>query len=71
MMRGIIVVITALFSVVFLKRKQYAHHWVALALIVAGVAIVGWVSVRASEKNADDGAQVTTSVFGVCLLLLS
>jgi len=45
MCRGVIVVITAFFSVVFLKRKQYFHHYLALTCIVAGVAIVGYVSV--------------------------
>lgn len=37
MMRGIIVVITALLAVIFLGRKQYRHHWTSLLLIVLGV----------------------------------
>jgi len=45
MMRGIIVVITALFSIAFLGRKQYCHHWIAIFLIVAGVAEVGVVTI--------------------------
>ena len=66
-------VITAFFSVVFLKRKQYAHHVIALLMIVAGVAIVGYVSVSASDKDKKDGdsGAVTTSAFGVVLLLIS
>lgn len=48
MMRGAIVLITALFSVIFLKRKQYAHHIIALVLIVSGVALVGYSGISAS-----------------------
>ena len=44
MMRGIIVVITALLSVALLGRKQFLHHWLSLASIVLGVAIVGMAS---------------------------
>ena len=47
MMRGLIVPITALFSVVFLKRKQYRHHWTGIVLIVFGVAEVGYVAITA------------------------
>lgn len=38
MMRGIIVVITALLSIIFLNRTLYRHHWTSLAFIVIGVA---------------------------------
>ena len=38
MMRGIIVVITALLSIIFLNRKLYRHHWTSLAFIVGCVA---------------------------------
>lgn len=48
MMRGIIVPITAIFSIIFLGRKQYRHHWTGIALIVTGVASVGAVSVVSS-----------------------
>ena len=58
MMRGIIVVITAAMSILFLGAKQYTHHWIALFMIVAGVAIVGVVSVALGKK--DDAADSTS-----------
>ena len=61
-MRGSIVVITALMAVWFLRRKQYAHHWVSIMAIVAGVFIVGYVG---SQGNSE------TSVLGIGLLLVS
>ena len=73
MCRGVIVVITAGMSILFLKRKYYVHHYISIALIISVVAIVGYVSVTSSDKSKDDGdsGEVTTTLFGVLLLLLS
>jgi len=48
MMRGLIVFITALFSIIFLKRVLYRHHYTALCFIVGGIALVGVSSVLAA-----------------------
>lgn len=73
MMRGAIVLITALFSVIFLKRKQYAHHIIALVLIVSGVALVGYSGITASSKESDDPEkkQSRTTIFGVVVLIVA
>jgi len=55
MMRGLIVVITAIASIIFLKRKQYRHHWTGICLIVTGVFIVGYSSIAAASNSDDDG----------------
>jgi drug/metabolite transporter (DMT)-like permease len=68
MMRGIIVLITAVLSILFLGKKQYAHHWLSLFTIVSGVCIVGLVGVTMSK---DDTESTPTSFLGVLLLLLS
>lgn len=70
MMRGIIVVITAAMSILFLGAKQYTHHWIALFMIVAGVAIVGITSVAYGKASAD-GDGPTTTVTGIVLLLVA
>lgn len=67
MMRGVIVVITAFMALIFLGRKQYAHHWISLATIVLGVFLVGFVSIMASKSDASAGG--ATSVTGIILLL--
>jgi drug/metabolite transporter (DMT)-like permease len=69
MMRGIIVVITAAMSILFLGAKQYTHHWVSLFMIVAGVAIVGIVSVALAKTDAADSSEPATTLTGVLLLL--
>ena len=41
MTRGALVLFVGLFSVLFLKRRLAAYQWVALVVVVLGVAIVG------------------------------
>lgn len=45
MLRGILVVFTGLFSIIFLKARLYPHHWAGLVLIVAGACVVGSSSI--------------------------
>jgi hypothetical protein len=74
MMRGIIVVITAGMAMFFLGRKQYAHHYMSLTIIVAAVAGVGLVGLAISTKNVDDDggdAGATTTLLGIMLLLVA
>lgn len=71
MMRGIIVVITAGMSILFLGAKQYVHHWISLMMIVAGVAIVGIVSVAMGKKDDSADGEPSTTITGVLLLLLA
>lgn len=67
MMRGLIVVITALMSVVFLGRKQYRHHVVGIMLILGGVFIVGLVSVLADAGSTSDSNG--SALLGIFLLI--
>lgn len=67
MMRGIIVVITALLSIVFLGRKLYRHHWVSIVFIVLGVFEVGWVSTLYPSESSTGGSEL----MGIILLLIS
>jgi len=68
MMRGIIVVITCIMSVVFLGKKQYAHHWTGVIMIVFGVA---WVGVVAIAGGYDNDSATGSMVVGIILLLIS
>lgn len=45
MMRGVVVLFVAAGAMIFLKRKQYIHHYVSLAILVIGVALVGLASI--------------------------
>jgi len=69
MMRGAIIVITALMSVIFLKRKQHFHHIVSIAVIVTGVALVGYCGIKASDDG--DAGKSKTTFFGVMVCIVS
>ena len=71
MMRGFINVVTPILSIIFLKQKQYTHHWIAIACIVAGVAEVGYVAIALEGSDDDDGGSAGSMVFGIVLLLIA
>merc|ERR1712032_1661893 len=54
MMRGIITVITAVLSIIFLGRQQYRHHWTGLVCIILGVAEVGYIAILYENKEGSD-----------------
>ncbi|CDW79995.1 transmembrane protein c2orf18-like [Stylonychia lemnae] len=55
MMKGFIVVVTAILSVVFLKRQQYYHHFIGIFLVVLGVGTVGFSAYfRSNEAESSN-----------------
>lgn len=69
-MRGIITVITALMSIIFLKKQQYRHHWVGLICIILGVAEVGFIAIY-YENDSTESASGGSVALGIILLLIS
>lgn len=69
MTRGAIVFFVALFSVVFLHRRVTRFEWASLAIIVAGVAVVGY-SGQEDEVLSEEVIS-TSSVFGISLILVA
>lgn len=45
MLRGMIIIITAVMAIIFLKKKLYRHHWSSIAVIFIGVAMVGFAAI--------------------------
>jgi len=68
MLRGAIVIITAVLAVIFLKKKQYRHHITSLFVIFAGLALVGVSSI---EEDAGHGKKGSTVAVGIILLLIA
>ena len=67
MMRGFINVVTPFLSIIFLKRRQYAHHWFGVICIVLGVAGVGAVAM-VYDTDTNTGGSVG---FGIVLILVA
>jgi len=66
MIRGGVILVTALFSVLFLKKKLYSHHYLGCIAVTVGIGLVG-----ASNFifPANDGAE--TKVWALILLFVS
>lgn len=52
MTRGALVLFVGLFSVLFLKRRLSAYKWIALFIVVAGVAVVGLAGAISKDDKA-------------------
>ena len=68
MLRGMIIIVTAVMSILFLKRKLFRHHWTSIGIIFTGVALVGLAAVllKSNDANAEP-----VNPLGILLLLLA
>ena len=69
MLRGMIIIATAVLSITILKRKLYRHHWSSIILIFTGLSLVG-VAVLLAEPDTGHEASPTAPL-GVILLIVS
>lgn len=65
MLRGGSIIFCGILSVLFLKRKLYAYHWLGIFLCLCGLGIVGLSSVLTSDDDDD----VADLVFGMGVVL--
>jgi len=66
MCRGCIVLFTAAFSVLFLKRRLRAHHWAGVAMVALGITIV---SLQVLLYSAGGVQYSTPAWIGISLVL--
>eukprot|EP00929_Paragymnodinium_shiwhaense_P109856 TRINITY_DN7641_c0_g1_i1.p1 TRINITY_DN7641_c0_g1~~TRINITY_DN7641_c0_g1_i1.p1 ORF type:complete len:411 (-),score=78.82 TRINITY_DN7641_c0_g1_i1:382-1614(-) len=71
MLRGSVVIFTSILSVTWLKRKIHSFQWFAVALVAAGITIVGLSSVLGTSKSGDDGKDATSVLLGDVLIVLA
>ena len=69
MLRGMIIIVTSGFSILFLGRKLYRHHWCSVGVIFIGVMIVGIAAILKSNKSGSSGEKINP--LGILLLLIS
>jgi len=67
MLRGGVIVLVALFSVLFLKRTLYSHHYLGMFLVITGVTMVGLSAILDSSNENESGSQI----LGVILIASS
>jgi drug/metabolite transporter (DMT)-like permease len=69
MLRGMLVIVTAFMSIIFLKAKLYRHHWTSLTVLFIGVFMVGLSSFL--SDNSKDGKDPKTQALGLGIIVLA
>jgi drug/metabolite transporter (DMT)-like permease len=68
MMRGAVTIITAVMSILILKKKLYRHHWTGLACIVLALAEVGVVAIHFDKPDPNVNGSIT---LGIILIIIA
>ncbi|RAL09937.1 putative nucleotide-sugar transporter [Aspergillus homomorphus CBS 101889] len=67
MTRGALVLFVGLFSVIFLHRKLHLYHWIALFVVVLGVALVGLAGALFGSQGHDPSQENAAAVIAHAL----
>jgi drug/metabolite transporter (DMT)-like permease len=68
MLKGTLVLIITVYSIIFLKRRFFRHHYTAVAIVMAGVVIVGASPlIYPDNDNDDDPVSTSSTIFGMVL----
>ncbi|KAJ3427161.1 hypothetical protein M0812_26741 [Anaeramoeba flamelloides] len=65
MLRGSMVVFSAVFSVIFLKRKLHGYHWFGVFIVVCALVLVGVACIKGDSGNYDK----THELIGIFLVV--
>ncbi len=71
MLKGGTIILTAIFSVLFLKRKLKSYHYIGIILTVIGITIVGLSSFLISGEDGDQDEDFGNRFIGLGLVLIS
>jgi hypothetical protein len=73
MLRGSVVIFTAIFSAVFLKKPQAGYKWLGVAFVLAGTAVVGASSFvcKDSCSSSSGGSADSKAMVGNVLIILA
>ena len=77
MLRGSMIIFSALLSIMFLKREMMPFHWVGIGMCVVGISCVGASSVLGSEAtasadaDASSAADSSAATIGVLLVMIA
>eukprot|EP00345_Euplotes_harpa_P002009 CAMPEP_0168322678 /NCGR_PEP_ID=MMETSP0213-20121227/3034_1 /TAXON_ID=151035 /ORGANISM="Euplotes harpa, Strain FSP1.4" /LENGTH=218 /DNA_ID=CAMNT_0008324615 /DNA_START=86 /DNA_END=742 /DNA_ORIENTATION=- len=65
MMGGFVVFIVAIFSIIFLKRKLYRHHWTGMVLIFIGIGLVALSALTGKSSDSSN----KNPVLGISMMI--
>lgn len=70
MLRGSMIVFTAIFTYIFLKRGQSRRQWLSLGVVVVALIVVGLAGVVYPAGSSDSTYTPTQVILGIFLVLL-
>jgi drug/metabolite transporter (DMT)-like permease len=68
LLRGSMIVFSAIFSVVFLKKKLYAYNWFGVFVALCALVMVGVACVESSDEEAKDPSK---QLWGIGLVVVA
>lgn len=71
MLRGSVVIFTGILSVIFLKRKLKIHHWVGMAFVMAGTAVVGTATLVCPAGGSSGSSDQSKALLGNTLIIVA
>ena len=69
MVQGCIVMVTAILSLIFLRRALHRHHWTGLLLVVVGIALVG-LAIMTGKSDSDEDQPIVGLVLMFCSIMI-
>jgi len=69
MLRGAMVVFSAVLSIIFLNRRFYLFNWIGIGLVIAALALVGVSCINAPPAPGQSEEGSDKMVFGIILVL--
>jgi drug/metabolite transporter (DMT)-like permease len=72
MLRGSMVIFSAIMSVLYLKRRMQAFHWFGVMTCVVAICTVGFANIMATASEVKTASAVPTSLvaFGMVMIVL-
>lgn len=71
MVRGAVILITALFSVIFLKKKLFKHHYIGCGLVFVGVGLVGVANFAFPSSSQGSTVSTDMQIIAISLVVIS
>lgn len=70
MMRGAVIIFSAIMAVTFLRRRLQAYHWIGVLLTMIGLFLIGTAAVLAEAKTSPK-ADASHARLGIALVILA
>eukprot|EP00824_Muranothrix_gubernata_P020083 TRINITY_DN40303_c0_g1_i1.p1 TRINITY_DN40303_c0_g1~~TRINITY_DN40303_c0_g1_i1.p1 ORF type:complete len:425 (-),score=94.90 TRINITY_DN40303_c0_g1_i1:7-1239(-) len=71
MLRGSMVIFSAILSVVFLKRRLRAYHWFGVAVVISALVMVGISTIYGPPPPGEEDVDTSHELVGIILVVVA